>query len=1492
MINPVPLPYTDDFTYLVTQGFNSQPSHNQYLKWGVDFGMSYGSRVHAIMGGKIVAFRQNVAEEFIEGPADAGNPAYAGAGHGNYVTIRSSVDEQDVFVTYAHMAPDFLKNSQNILPDEGSFSENANWGNISLGEDIGLTGATGLRGTSRPESEGDGRGAHLHIHLGTDTVYFNTDAEWIANGSADSTLPVYFEPFGKDASDIPLGPSLTTYAGSDYVLFSDADDLGTDVDLNDSQSASENVSSAGQEIFGRIWSIAVDVANDVGEWFLGLLPKAAEASVIVQDDSGVIVASQTVAADTLATIDGNFAPGHYLVQLETTAVDGSATVAVAPKQASQTSSDGDSLATAINLGTVGEFQLIPGNTVSYDSDLFDYYAFTISENSDVTVAFTPDDDTNGSAHMNIVADNGNGLPDRVVTGQPLLAGSDIEIAKVDSLAAGDYFIQVVSEINGGTTPYKLIMTTEAAEGTVDPDPDPEPDPDPDPEPQPLPESVDPNAVDLGDTSSRKVRVGNGSGYEDAGTDSINLMTDGLLGPLPDPVTVVWEIISETATNGVDFLLPQYGVTVMDNWRVPIEIPLIDDSNFEGDETFEVRILRSNAEIDDDTGTFTIREDDPPPPIEPTPERMIGWFGSTYAERNEGEARVLRFETGENVPDATEVVVSLVAGNSGQSLDAGDFVEGGNGRSFVVYPNRLYDYRVELIEDELTEGTEDIVFELSTNTHGAFIDPGKDESRLVVLDTSTTPPPPIADHVGTDGNDVITVTAAQLLTGESVAGLGGWDELIIEGDVSFVLTDFALSGIEVLQLRGAGNVSLTWSDIWTVTEGDTFMIFDAADNPTTLDMEGQTPTISTDEFNRIVSLDGMTFVTSQDTPLDIQNDGVVPPFEFTGSATFSVGELDDQPIRGIGDWDELIITGNQAIDLDDLDIEGVEVFSFAGTGDVSSSLSELRAQASGDQVLVLDLYDNSGFMLNLENTATTDTYPTGDDAWSRVIETLDGFRVIMDKEANLIALNSNFVPIDEFSLVINQTENGEFGNKYNGLTDVDGVVHAGFQGQVSDLELSVVGFDIDFSDEVEVRLNGDSLGYLSVGPNNAVNSGDTFTINTISQLAGTNTLEFVQTRDINYKWGVTDILLKEAAPPEDIALTLGVAETGEFGNKYNGQTDADGVVQTSFVNTSSDLDLSVTGFDVDFADEVEVLLNDVSLGFLSTGLNNGENGGDTFTIAAGDQIAGTNIVSFVQNRDINFKWGVTDILLEESGSAPPADFALTLDVTETGEFGNKFNAANDIDGLVEGTFANTGSDLDLTLTGFDIDFADEVEVLLNGSSIGFLSQGANNGFNGGDTFSIAAGDQIAGTNTLGFSQNLDNNFKWGVTDILLEENTASPVDFTLVPGIVEAGEFGNKYNGQSEPDGVVTAGFENTGNTLDLSLTGFDVDFANEIEVLLNGVSQGFLSVGPDNAENAGDTFIIAAADQQTGTNILSFEQNLNTNYKWGVTDIVLEEVTV
>jgi hypothetical protein len=261
--------------------------------------------------------------------------------------------------------------------------------------------------------------------------------------------------------------------------------------------------------------------------------------------------------------------------------------------------------------------------------------------------------------------------------------------------------------------------------------------------------------------------------------------------------------------------------------------------------------------------------------------------------------------------------------------------------------------------------------------------------------------------------------------------------------------------------------------------------------------------------------------------------------------------------------------------------------------------------------------------------------------------------------------------------------------------------------------------------------------------------------------------------------------------------------------------------------------------------------------------------------ASQQETGTNVIEFRQNT-AGWTWGVTGLLLENF----QVDLTLIPGVQDPGAYGHNYGTNQNPTSVIV-AFEGTGSPLQLSVTGYDIDAPDEVSVYLNGSLQGHLRTGPDNGLNAGDVFVIFASQQVIGTNVIEFRQSTAG-WTWGVTDLLLED---VQVDLTLTLGVQDPGAYGNNYGTNQNPTSVMAA-FEGTGSDLQLSVTGYDIDAPDEVSVYLNGSLQGHLRTGPDNGLNAGDVFVMFASQQETGTNVIEFRQN-TAGWTWGVTDLRL-----
>ncbi len=89
---------------------------------------------------------------------------------------------------------------------------------------------------------------------------------------------------------------------------------------------------------------------------------------------------------------------------------------------------------------------------------------------------------------------------------------------------------------------------------------------------------------------------------------------------------------------------------------------------------------------------------------------------------------------------------------------------------------------------------------------------------------------------------------------------------------------------------------------------------------------------------------------------------------------------------------------------------------------------------------------------------------------------------------------------------------------------------------TDLAFTLIGWDIDVTDETAVYLNKKLMGYLTTGDSSQYTAGDRFVFRKADLATGLNTIEFVQRRPggswsgyTDEKWAVKDMLLQELKP---------------------------------------------------------------------------------------------------------------------------------------------------------------------------------------------------------------------------------------------------------------------------------------------------------------------------------------------------------------------------
>ena len=114
-----------------------------------------------------------------------------------------------------------------------------------------------------------------------------------------------------------------------------------------------------------------------------------------------------------------------------------------------------------------------------------------------------------------------------------------------------------------------------------------------------------------------------------------------------------------------------------------------------------------------------------------------------------------------------------------------------------------------------------------------------------------------------------------------------------------------------------------------------------------------------------------------------------------------------------------------------------------------------------------------------------------------------------------------------------------------------------------------------------------------------------------------------------------------------------------------------------------------------------------------------------------------------------------------------------------------------------------------------------------------------------------------------------------------------VDVVLTIGVLETGQYGYRYGTGQHKFGIPLV-FQNAGVDLVLTLNGYDIDYGDEVSVSLNGVLLGYLSKGPNNNLNGGDSFAIPVTGLMSGENVILVDQARNRKYKRGATNFLLD----
>lgn len=249
-----------------------------------------------------------------------------------------------------------------------------------------------------------------------------------------------------------------------------------------------------------------------------------------------------------------------------------------------------------------------------------------------------------------------------------------------------------------------------------------------------------------------------------------------------PITVSYSV-SGTATSGTDFTALSGTVTVPANTTSqPIPISIIDDSNYEDNETVIINIdsLTGPATLGSpDNATLTITNDD----------NVTLSIAATTNANEDGTDGLFTFSLTDDVEEDVIFTYSVVTASS--TASAGDYSLSGSSPLTITAGDDNATVTVSAVNDSLVENNETLVLRIDSITSGPALIASTDNATLTIIDNDTlmvsvgTP-----DHGDETGPDNASVTVS--LSSPAAAG-----DIIVAYNVGGTATsgtDFtALSG---------------------------------------------------------------------------------------------------------------------------------------------------------------------------------------------------------------------------------------------------------------------------------------------------------------------------------------------------------------------------------------------------------------------------------------------------------------------------------------------------------------------------------------------------------------------------------------------------------------------------------------------------------------------------------------------------------------------------
>lgn len=346
------------------------------------------------------------------------------------------------------------------------------------------------------------------------------------------------------------------------------------------------------------------------------------------------------------------------------------------------------------------------------------------------------------------------------------------------------------------------------------------------------------------------------------------------------------------------------------------------------------------------------------------------------------------------------------------------------------------------------------------------------------------------------------------------------------------------------------------------------------------------------------------------------------------------------------------------------------------------------------------------------------------------------------------------------------------------------------------------------------------------------------------------------------------------------------EAGAYGVIRGGDRTHVREVNYSFPGTPGDVTIDYQVWDVDYGNEIQILVNGVSVAYTSTTTPN-ESWSETRSVVLPDADVldtGTNILTFrnTYNPPKTFLWGVRDVGVH-------TDCADCIPLPAAEAYGRIRGGDQTHVNEVHYSFEGTPGDVTIAYQVWDMDYSDEVLVRVNGYPLVNTPKTPN------ETWSPTRFLQLPDERVYDNRQNVitfDNTYNppnvywWGVRTVAIDHGECP--ECIPLPN-VEA--YGKILGGDVSHTNEVRYSFEGIPGDVTLAYEVWDVDYADEVQISLNGRTLGYTPTTPNEAWS--ETRYITLPDVlvlDSGLNFLTFDNTYNPPkiYVWGVRNVSIQ----